>query len=188
MKLYFYTILLFLFSFTTFSQDRESKWVAGLGVATVRFNKADKIVIGDLVLIHIPRINISRYLFKGITLDAGFSFGVIKKLEGVFTNSISYITFDGSIRYDFNLSDRNSVPYVFVGTSWIDARKFAPTLNAGVGSTLWVSKNIGLNVQGMYKFSAENIESMRSHFYYSLSVIYSLEPRSLTRRLWDAQH
>ena len=179
-KLLFITLLLFLTS-SLISQNRENKWTIGLSLASAKyFTKTQARKVGGEFVYQSPRINISKYLFKGLTLDAGFSTAI--------GDSQKYTNFDGAIRYDFGKSDENVVPYIMLGGSFISALSFTPTLNLGAGSTFWVSQKIGLNLQFMYKYSQDRFTSQFSHIYTSVGVVYSFGSRSLVPRLWNSRH
>jgi len=66
----------------------------------------------------LPKINLSRYLFSGFSLDGSVTLGALGEVEA---QSFNYNSLDGYIRYDFNLSDNNLVPYLAVGASLIGA-------------------------------------------------------------------
>jgi predicted porin len=118
----------------------------------------------------------------------------LNELDGFYENSFNYFSFDGAIRYDFNLSEENLVPYVAIGGSIVgaptDVLPFSvatPTLNFSFGGTYWVMHHWGLNVQGTYKYSQEEFLSMRSHTQFSAGLVYSFSPRVLVYRVWDGR-
>lgn len=180
---------------TSLGQNKENKWVVGVSGSFVSFGDAGKNSnLNERFNVQIPKINVSRYMFKGLTLDAGVTFGTLDKLDGFFNNSFDYFSFDGNIRYDFNLSDENLVPYVGVGGSIVGAptkvlpnSKATPTVNVTFGGTFWISPHWGINAQGTYKYSRDEFESMKSHTQLSAGLVYSLSPRVLLFRLWDGR-
>ncbi|WP_299672366.1 hypothetical protein [uncultured Polaribacter sp.] len=146
-------------------------------LASAKYSFEDaKTVEGEWVF-QSPRFNISRNLFKNLTLDAGFA--------AALGDAQKYTTFDGAIRYDFGTSKNNVVPYVLLGGSFISAIRFTPTLNFGAGTTFWFTPKYGLNMQFMYKFSETRFESQKSHIYTSVGLVYSFGNRSLSPRLWE---
>ena len=159
------------------AQNNNNKWVAGLSVGSVLYSNSSSKIMGGAYIDQIPRLDISRYTFKNLTLNAGFSFSVLDNQK--------YITFDGVVRYDFGASQNNAVPYVLIGGSFINAIRTTPTLNFGVGNTFWFSPNYGLNMQLMYKYSEDRFESQRSHLYTTIGLVYSFRRRSRNPRLWD---
>lgn len=181
MKNYF--ILAFLLvSLTLSSQNSENKWVVGLNIGSVLYSNADADKVGGAYIDQIPRINISRYLFKNLTLDGAFG--------TTFLDSQKYTTLDGTLRYDFGTSYNNVVPYVLLGGSFITATQLTPTLNFGAGNTFWIFPNYGLNLQVMYKFSESrfNVNNQYSHLYTTIGLVYSFKARNLYPRLWDMKH
>jgi hypothetical protein len=184
-------ILLFVgFSFlicsqSLFSQDVENKWVFGAGLGIAKFDTTGATVIEDQLIFQIPRFNVSRYMYKGITFDAALSFNLPGGIP--FNNKITYFSFDGFARYDFGMSEESAVPYIVVGGSFIKKIIITPTLNVGLGNTLWFSQRYGLNVQALYKISPPEVDSLKSHFYFSVGLIYSLKLRTMVHRLWNGK-
>ncbi|WP_435414278.1 hypothetical protein [Polaribacter aestuariivivens] len=175
----FIVTALFLFTFllNVNAQNEGSKWTAGVSLAGAKYSFEDAKVVGGQLAYQSPRLNISRYLFKGLTLDGAFATAV--------GDNQKYTTFDGILRYDFGTSVNNVVPYILLGGSFISALKFTPTLNFGAGNTFWFTPKYGLNLQLMYKFSESKFDSQKSHIYFSFGIVYSFGNRSLNPRLWE---
>lgn len=178
MKFRFFILLAIIaFSFQSNAQNEDQKWVVGASIAGAKYSfEAGKIVGGQLAY-QSPRFNISRYIFKGFTLDAAFATAI--------GDNQKYTTFDGALRYDFGTSENNVVPYVLVGGSILSAIETSSTLNFGAGTTFWFSSKYGLNMQLLYKLSPTNYESQRSHIYPSIGLVYSFGNRSLNPRIWN---
>lgn len=181
-------------SVTCFAQNKQDKWVVGVSGSFVNFGDSGANSVGERFNFQIPKINVSRYMFHGLTLDAGVTLSSLKKLDGFYENSFNYFSLDGNVRYDFNLSDENLVPYIGVGMSIVGApketlpsSKATGTLNASFGGTFWISPHWGLNVQATYKISPGEYQSMASHSQLSAGLVYSLSPRVLVYRLWDGR-
>ncbi|NJN50044.1 MAG: hypothetical protein HC798_01800 [Polaribacter sp.] len=71
---------------------------------------------------------------------------------------------------------------------FINAVRFTPTLNFGLGNTIWIGPKIGFNGQLMYKFSQSTFQSQKSHIYFSGGLVYSFGARSNGARLWEQKH
>ena len=71
--------------------------------------------------------------------------------------------------------------------STIAGSRTTATINSSIGMNFWISPQWGLNVQGTYKFSSPDYESMRSHHQLSVGFIYSFKPRVMVFRLWDGK-
>ncbi|QOD59647.1 hypothetical protein H9I45_09780 [Polaribacter haliotis] len=179
MRINFNFVLLFFLTFSigTIAQNKQNKWTAGVSIAGAKYSLDAGRVVGGQLANQSPRLNISRYIFKGLVLDAGFATAVGDKQK--------YTTFDGTLRYDFGTSIDNVVPYVLLGGSFISATKLTPTLNFGGGATFWFTQQYGMNLQVMYKFSESKFESQKSHVYPSIGFVYSFGFRSLNPRLWE---
>ena len=167
-------IIIFLLAFTIHikSQNIQQKWTAGISLAGAKYT-----YIGPPLVEVSPRLNISRYIFKGLTLDMGFAKDVIGDTQ-------TYTTFDGSLRFDFGQSNYNVVPYVLIGASALKGKVITGTMNLGVGNTFWILPKYGLNFQLIYKYSRDIIQSQRSHLYPSLGLVYSFSARNLNPRIW----
>ena len=195
MKRIFAVAILLCICTTTFAQSKENKWVIGVSGSIVNFGDAgENSPLKERFNIQLPKVNVSRYLFGGLSLEAGISLSVLDQIDGFYSNSFNYFSLDGNVRYDFNLSDKNLVPYIGVGGSIVGAptkvlplSKATPTLNFTFGGTFWFSHHWGLNAQGTYKYSPEEYASMRSHTQLSVGLVYSLNPRVLVYRLWDGR-
>jgi hypothetical protein len=170
-------IVIIFLSHSMFSQNHENKWAFGFSLAFAKYTPKQATVVGGEFVYQSPRVNISRYMFSNITFDAGFSSAI--------GDTQTYNTFDATMRYDFGTSNNNVVPYLLLGGSFINANAFTPTLNTGAGNTFWFSSKLGLNLQVMYKFSQDEFESQRSHFYTSAGLVYSFGVRSLAPRIWN---
>ena len=168
-------IIIFLLAFTIHikSQNIQQKWTAGISLAGAKYT-----YIGPPLVEVSPRLNISRYIFKGLSLDMGFAKDVIGDTQ-------TYTTFDGSFRFDFGQSNYNVVPYILIGASSLKGKVITGTMNLGVGNTFWFSSKYGLNFQLIYKYSKDIIQSQRSHLYPSLGLVYSFSARNLNPRVWQ---
>ena len=176
-----FLILILLISFSTNAQNENNKWVVGVSGSLVRFSNINR--VKDWHNFQAPKINIARYLFSGLTVDAGITLNAIN-ISPFVTNNFSYNSFDGNLRYDFNLSDNHLVPYLTVGASivgppsTIQNSKSSGVLNVGFGGTFWVSSHLGLNTQISYKHSSEKVYSMTAHKQLTVGVVYSLKART----------
>ena len=186
--------ILILVCSTAISQNEQNKWVVGVSASFVNFGDAGMTSnINERYNFQIPKINVSRYIFAGLSLDAGVTISGIDELDGFFTNSFNYFSLDGNLRYDFNLSDENLVPYIAIGGSIIGAPSTISgsvatnSYNFSFGGTFWISHHWGLNAQATYKSVPEEYQSMRSHSQLSVGVVYSISPRVLVYRLWDGR-
>ena len=184
-----YLVLILLISFATNAQNNENKWVVGVSGSLVRFSNVNR--VKDWHNFQAPKINVARYLFSGLSVDAGVTLNAIDIYPFV-TNEFSYNSFDGNLRYDFNLSNNHLVPYLTVGASivgppsTIQNSKSSGVLNVGLGGTFWVSSHWGLNTQISYKHSPEKVFSMTAHKQLTVGVVYSLKARTrVIKSFWN---
>lgn len=187
-------LIVLMLSLTILGQSKNSKWAVGVSGSLVTFGETERYKINEQFNLQLPRVNVSRYLFSGLTADLGVSFSLINKVDGFFENNFNYFAVDGMLRYDFGLSGTNMVPYVAVGGSMIggpktiSGAKTSPTLNFGLGTTFWITNQWGANLQAFYKKSPDDISSMYSHYQFTVGVVYSLKPRKMLYRLWEVSH
>lgn len=174
------------------AQTKAQKWVAGVSGSFVNFgDSGTSSRLAESFNVQVPQLSITRYLWRGFSLEGGVTLSFIDELGGFYRNSFNYMSFDYGFRYDFNLSEQNFVPYLYLGGSIINGpstipgSKATPTFNIGLGGTYWVTHHWGLNVRGTYKYSQPDYESMRSHSQVSAGIVYSFSPRVLVYRLWD---
>lgn len=185
---------LLLCNFTATSQNEDNRWVAGISTAFTSFGRQGKAVVGERYMSQVIKLNAARYFFKGLSLDGSLVLSPINKVEGLIDNKFSYFSADFTLRYDFNTSDENLVPYIGGGFSYIGAPSSVLgaantiSLNFVGGGTFWFSPRLGLNAQLAYKRLPENIVSMVTHTQVSFGLVYSLNRRVLNYRLWDHRY
>ena len=186
-KILFTAILLSCFVLAK-SQNYDNKWVIGISGSFVIF---DNNSLGGSYNSQLPKINISRYLFSGFSLDGAATLSGIGDIDGLLSNNFSYNSLDGYLRYDFNLSDNNLVPFIAIGASFTGAPSSrqdsnpTSTFNTAIGGTLWVTHHWGINAQMIYKISPQEFRSMVNHTQLTGGLVYSFRPRILVRRLWN---
>jgi len=175
-----FNYLNFFFLFLTmsiYSQNAGSKWTFGLDLASIIYSEADGATLGGSFISQSPRFSLAKHMFSGVTFVGAVSTSIGDNQE--------YTTFDGIARYDFKTSQNNTVPYIFIGGSFIKALSLTPTVNFGAGNTFWFSDKYGLNIQMMYKFSEGRFLSQKPHIMPSIGLVYSFKGRTANRRLWD---
>lgn len=182
MRILIFSLLFLASSQFITAQNEDNKWTFGASLGSVVYSNTDAKLVGGAYVDQIPRVNLSRYMFKNITFDVAIATSLI--------DSDSYTTFDGFMRYDFGKSYDNVVPYLLLGGSFVSAKNLTPTLNFGAGNTFWIFPNYGLNLQAMYKFSESRFNSFGqySHLYTSIGLVYSFKSRNMNRRLWHMKH
>ena len=189
MKKIVFLINIFLLSWLSNAQSEESKWVVGLSTSLVILNNNERDRIQDGHNFQFPKINVVRYLTSGVSFDASMTLGVVG-IDPIVKNPFDYFSLDGTLRYDFNLSDDNFVPYVGIGGSLINAPSTIPNsktsanLNLTFGSTLWVSNYFGINAQGTYKNPLQQAQGMVNHMQLSVGLVYSFSTRYSSLRSW----
>ncbi len=183
LKIFF--VVLFI-GFQTIAQNKENKWVVGASVGVAKFASEDASFVGDQFNFQLPKLNVTRYFFNGFSLDGSVAVAALKSFPGVFSNSISYLSIDTSIKYDFGTSNENLVPYFLFGGSFINSSNtMTPTLNIGGGGTFWLNSTYGVNIQLLYKAVSDTSPTLRAHTYFSIGAVYSLKPRTQVPRLWS---
>jgi hypothetical protein len=134
------------------------------------------------------RLYVDRYIYNGWSVEGilgGQQYDSTKLVNdslGV-NGFIGY--FDAALKYSFykQLGRGALDPYLGAGAGFTvrnnDPRQSAPgltpTLNLSAGCTFWMSKQIGLQAQAMYKFGLVDILGASSYSQYSLGVVYRIE-------------
>lgn len=177
----------FLNIFAVGAQNEESPWAVGLSGSLVNLGD-EGASLKERFNVQ-ATMNVSRYLLGGFSIDARVSKSVFREFDGVVTNSFSYFSFDGDLRYDFNLSDYNLVPYVAIGggtiggASTLEGSSSSVSFNITIGVTFWLTNRLGISAQRTYKNISETQIGMASHSQLSAGLVYSLSSRSVVLRL-----
>ncbi len=191
-------LFVFLIVFTVNSlqaQDENNPWALDFGTNAVDFFPTNHPSIisanGDsagwldefanardhynLLASPISRIHVGKYIADGFSLGAGASFNNITKIGEMSVSDMAYIGLDMDIRYALNNVVLKNVkwldPYVSFGGGYtmIDDEGNG-TLNGGLGTNLWFTDNLGLNVQTNYKHSFDDTKQL-PHFQHALGLI-----------------
>ena len=91
-----YLVLFLFISLATNAQNNENKWVVGVSGSLVRFSNINR--VKDWHNFQAPKINVARYLFSGLTVDAGFTLNAID-IHPFVTNEFSYNSFEDGIDF-----------------------------------------------------------------------------------------
>ncbi len=175
MKNKFLLIVALCCSINLVSQNLNDSWQIGVGVGITRFGADDVSFIGDKHQFQVPVLSLTMPIGERLSIDGAISFNTIDEI-GLITNTATYFSLDGSLRYNFDAVLDKFSPYVFVGGSVVDSdRKMTPTINLGAGGIYWVTDRIGVNPQLYYKHSLEAYGSMRSHIQGTLSLVFKLD-------------
>ena len=184
-------IIFAIIFFITEKNLAQNRWEIGASASLIKFNNKSASFIGDKHLFQIPRLNFTYNFKNNFSIDAEFTFNTINDVK-IIKNSVKYNSFGGSARYHFKNQFGFLEPYAFIGGTFVKSdRKRTPTLNLGIGNTYWVSSRLGINTQVIYKFSENRFESMRSHFQFTLGVVYSLDFNFSVynrKRIWQVKH
>lgn len=134
------------------------------------------------------RLYVDRYIYNGWSAEAVLGAQtyqadrMVNDSIGV-TGFIGY--FDAALKYSFYKQlGRGAIdPYLGAGLGFslrsADPKQSAPlltpTVNLSAGCTFWLSKQIGLQAQGVYKFGLVDILGSSSYAQYSLGLVYRIE-------------
>ncbi|MEY4286037.1 MAG: hypothetical protein RL511_110 [Bacteroidota bacterium] len=134
------------------------------------------------------RLYVDRYIYNGWSAEAVMGAQTYKSDRMVndsigVTGFIGY--FDAALKYSFYKQlGRGAIdPYLGAGLGFSlrssdpkqSAPLLTPTLNLSAGCTFWLSKQIGLQAQGVYKFGLVDILGSSSYAQYSLGLVYRIE-------------
>jgi len=185
-------LICFLIGFQIFyAQNKEQKWVIGVGMNAVDFYPTNEptIITGNKngfgnemfnVNDHwnqfgFPKIHVTRHLWERFAFDAAFTFNNITQMGDNVIPKITYHAIDGSVQFSILKNNQKVYPYLFAGGgyTWID-KKGAGTFNSGFGITIWIIENFGINGHAMYKYSPPEYPNVLQHFNYSMSLVYRI--------------
>jgi hypothetical protein len=134
------------------------------------------------------RLYIDRYIYNGWSAEAVLGAQIYKPERKVndsigVNGFIGY--FDAALKYSFYKQlGRGAIdPYLGAGLGFSlrsadpkqSAPLLSPTINLSAGCTFWLSKQIGLQAQGVYKFGLVDILGSSSYTQYSLGLVYRIE-------------
>lgn len=167
----------------------QNNFELGLSTSVVRFSDKNAAFIGDKHMFQIPMVHANYLINKKLSVGVELSFNTINNI-GIMKNTVKYNSFGGSIRYHFRDVSSIFEPYVFLGGTMVKSeRKRTPTLNFGIGNTYWITNKLGVNTQVIYKFSEKRFRSMKSHFNFTLGVVYNFNFSLFNRkRIWEVKH
>ena len=189
-------VAIIVFVFNAKGQDKDNPWAISFGVNAVDFYPVNisgmksEAGIGTqwydqffnlndhYNYISAPtKLSLGRYLNKNFNVEVAGSINKITKLGSVkLEESLSYVALDINLNYDLN--------NIIGETSWFDPYAIAgiggklqkkifdstPTLNSGLGTKIWLYKNVGFKIQTIYKHTLR--KKFDSHFQHSASIIY----------------
>jgi hypothetical protein len=134
------------------------------------------------------RLYVDRYIYNGWSTEAVLGAQTYKPERKVndsigVNGFIGY--FDAALKYSFYKQlGRGAIdPYLGAGLGFSlrsadpkqSAPLLSPTINLSAGCTFWLSKQIGLQAQGVYKFGLVDIFGSSSYTQYSLGFVYRIE-------------
>ncbi len=134
------------------------------------------------------RLYVDRYIYNGWSTEAVLGAQTYKPERKVndsigVNGFIGY--FDAALKYSFYKQlGRGAIdPYLGAGLGFSlrsadpkqSAPLLSPTINLSAGCTFWLSKQIGLQAQGVYKFGLVDIFGSSSYTQYSLGLVYRIE-------------
>lgn len=178
-KIIFFVFCLMFFGATNSNaQDAKKPWILGIGTNFVSNpdNKKDLFKISEWnVIPFISKINASRYLAKGISLEVAATLNEITRSAGMDIPGLKYAALDVDFKYDINniIGQTGFLdPYLLLGGgyTWVD-QKATGTLNYGAGVNLWFYKNVGLNFQTVGKLVFADFPLQTNHWQHSAGLV-----------------
>jgi len=134
------------------------------------------------------RLYVDRYIYNGWSAEAVLGAQTYKS-DRMLNDSIGVNGFigyfDAALKYSFYKQlGRGAIdPYLGAGLGVSlrssdpkqSAPMLSPTVNLSAGCTFWMSKQIGLQAQGVYKFGLVDILGSASYAQYSIGIVYRIE-------------
>ena len=177
--------LLMLLGLSSQAQDSNNKWAIGFGANAVdggrvsaaykfenQFSQFFNTQEYWNILPSVSYVNVSRYV------GSDFSFGVtgsvnkisrfvldrVPNQDYVVVNpgDLNYYAVDGTVKYSFQNLIKSRVidpsAHVGGGYTWLGDDARGGTVNAGLGLTFWLTKQVGLSWTSSYKYSFDSRE------------------------------
>ena len=133
------------------------------------------------------RIFVDKYIYNGWSADGAIGF--LKYDQSKLVNdslgiSGSMISTDFSLKYSFYKQLGRGIidPYIGAGVGATlrtsdkrnTAKSLSPTANFTVGSTFWMSSNLGLQIQGTLKLGLTDLFKSSDYMQYSVGLTYRI--------------
>ncbi|NJW53855.1 OmpA family protein [Salinimicrobium oceani] len=180
--------LCFLSLSTMQAQDNNNPWALGLGINAVDFYPTGEDAplggyfdeffnTGDHwnVLPGLSRISLARNVGAGFYFEAAGSVNQLSKFGDMGTDNLMYYALDGTFNYSFR-NDANAGWFDPIlgaggGYTWIDDQGFG-TLDGTAGINFWLSDNLALTVQTVYKHAFD--DNFDSHFQHVAGIKFAM--------------
>ena len=151
------------------AQDKNNPWTISFGVNAIDFHAAAGAENADglfseyfnmtehyNVVPTISSVSVGKYLNDGFSLEFGLNINKIsiKGNDAEFNpGNLAYFDLNGALKYNV-LKKGWLTPYLKLGGgyNWLDWEG-SGTINGGYGFDVWMTDNIALNLQSMYKHS-----------------------------------
>jgi len=186
--------LLLIAGFTNVNaQDKNNPWAIGVGtnavdfyptnapemqtpagLSTVWFDEFFNASDHYSILPSVSRITVSRYLNDGFTFEVAGTLNRITKVGDNAASDLAYYSADGALKYDLNKIFGETDwfdPYATVGGgyTWLGDLGTG-TFNGGLGVNIWLSKNVGINIESKYKHTFDS--NIIQHFQHSAGLVF----------------
>ncbi|WP_396192466.1 OmpA family protein [Flavobacterium sp.] len=194
--------LLMLLGLSSQAQDSNNKWAIGFGANAVdggrvsaaykfenQFSQFFNAQEYWNILPSVSYVNVSRYV------GSDFSFGVtgsvnkisrfvldrVPNQDYVVVNpgDLNYYAVDGTVKYSFQNLIKSRVidpsAHVGGGYTWLGDDARGGTVNAGLGLTFWLTKQVGLSWTSSYKYSfdsREDANAIPTHMQHFLGLTF----------------
>ena len=186
MKKIICTLQLVLFGFCAMAQSEHNtkdnaanKWEASVALGTINFKNSESLTVGDNINVGLTFEGLYKF-DNNMFLSGGTTFSVIKNFEGLWQNTLNYFSINANAGYRFKTVTKTEpfiVPYVAVGTSFINAANTITNAKASVSANFTWGAIIkmkdakwGMTIQNTYK--AVNSASMVNHNQFTLGAAY----------------
>ena len=168
---------------------QKTVWTAGISGVVIdddakAFNNLFNVKDSWNLLPFFSKATLEAHIDRGFCIESSFSYMQLKKVKiGLdqdqhYNEIIPLFTGDLSLKYDLNYVLVNTgalSPYIIGGPGYtyrgFATNKNALTANIGIGSTIWVRRGIGINIQTVAKFALNHVTS-KNYLMHSLGLVY----------------
>ena len=195
----FFAAAIILFGLSTQAQDINNPWAIAFGVNAIDGGRIS--AGGDFqsnvsqfynadgywnIIPSVSYLKVSRRVVDNLNFGVQGSFNKITKFVGERTSEpgaypvsnpdVMYYAVDGVFTYSLMSAIHSKVidPYIAVGGGYTDfGTGTTGTANGGLGLNIWFTENVGLSLQGLYKYSfKESRDVVPSHMQHTLGLTF----------------
>jgi hypothetical protein len=174
------------FGFAQIDQNQENKkWTFGFGINSIDNNSSfnEQFLNSNKNwnnVSSLSKFSVERALGSNFSVDAAITYNRISKEKlqnGIaITNDLNYFALDvnGKFYFDNYISEQSKVDaYVLAGVGiWSADDVSNQSGNLGLGFAFWIQPGLGLRLQTVGKFAADQEQTINNHIQHSVELVF----------------